>query len=214
MKKYGLIFIFFPIWSFTQPVSIHFTARYNAQPLVLGKPYHLKNNTTLYLDVVKIYVSFPGLDTNYYLLDLEKKESLHIELPEKRTPCNIRLRIGVDSLDNHRAEMVHALDPLQGMYWAWQSGFINWKIEGRVRSEQGQVRAFQWHIGGFLAPDQSVQELDIVLNRNTQSIEIPLIRFIESKIPDEISSIMSPGPEARKLSEEFAEYIKTANEIH
>jgi len=40
----------------------------------------------------------------------------------------------VDSLANVSGAMSNDLDATKGMYWSWQSGFINLKIEGKSAS--------------------------------------------------------------------------------
>ena len=40
------------------------------------------------------------------------------------------------------------LDPVHGMYWTWQSGYIQFKLEGLLRDSAGE-RKLELHLGGF-----------------------------------------------------------------
>ncbi|WP_051295882.1 MbnP family protein [Eisenibacter elegans] len=69
----------------------------------------------------------------------------------------VRFKIGVDSLRSTMppAQRTGALDvggSAQGMYWAWNSGYIFFKFEGTSpqapAGNDGQKR-FRYHIGGF-----------------------------------------------------------------
>ena len=71
------------------------------------------------------------------------------------------------------------LDPLKGMYWTWQSGYINFKIEGSspyvVIKEQV---CFHWW---FSTPFNAIQH--VVLDKNSASditVEIKLDGFFKS----------------------------------
>ena len=65
------------------------------------------------------------------------------------------------------------LDPLKGMYWAWSSGFINFKLEGSCLN-CGSEKEFTYHIGGFIAPYQSFQTASIPLNQKIHDFDIAI----------------------------------------
>ena len=97
------------------------------------------------------------------------------------------------------------LDPSNGMYWAWQSGYINFKIEGKYKSLNGKEKPFQYHLGGYLYPYLNIQT--VFLNVQTsKSINIKL--DIEKILLDvNIASqknIMSPCKEAVILSKKVS----------
>ncbi|MBK9320894.1 MAG: hypothetical protein IPM91_20265 [Bacteroidetes bacterium] len=90
------------------------------------------------------------------------------------------------------------LDPMQGMYWTWLSGYINLKLEGHYPSDS---TSFQYHLGGYRAPFNALQTVEIEIP-DVKYLEIPidiekLFTQAEDSPPDHI---MSPGKEAMKLS--------------
>jgi hypothetical protein len=92
------------------------------------------------------------------------------------------------------------------MYWTWQSGYINLKLEGnfddRIKRE--------YHLGGYLQPFNSLQTIKLEWkNSSAMKIYIHLDDFIKS-IPDSIPpQIMTPGSSSVYLSKLFAKSISS-----
>jgi len=69
---------------------------------------------------------------SYHLLQQSDAASLSFDMalvPAKRYN-SITLTIGVDSLHNVSGAQQGALDPSNGMYWSWNTGYIMLKFEG------------------------------------------------------------------------------------
>ena len=67
--------------------------------------------------------------------------------------------LGVDSLRNVSGAQTGALDPTNGMFWTWNTGYIMWKFEGtspRSTQSQGQIT---YHGGGFTGADNALREV-------------------------------------------------------
>ncbi|MCC5943414.1 MAG: hypothetical protein JJT94_00650 [Bernardetiaceae bacterium] len=84
----------------------------------------------------------------------------------------VRFVVGVDSLRNTKdiSERTGALDPANGMYWSWNSGYIFVKLEGNspaAPENQNGEHIFRYHIGGFGGFDSPT------IN-NVKTVEIPL----------------------------------------
>lgn len=47
------------------------------------------------------------------------------------------------------------------MYWTWQSGYINAKLEGKSNLVNTPTHAFAFHLGGYLNPFQTLQTISI-----------------------------------------------------
>ena len=64
----------------------------------------------------------------------------------------LKFVLGVD--DNTSAQGIGEgpLDPIRGMYWTWQSGYINFKLEGVSNQCRTRKNEFQLHLGGFQKP--------------------------------------------------------------
>jgi hypothetical protein len=57
--------------------------------------------------------------------------------------------IGVDSLRNVTGVQTGALDPLNGMFWDWNSGYIFMMFEGTSPQSTAPDNMLQYHVGGF-----------------------------------------------------------------
>ena len=66
-----------------------------------------------------------------HLIDLRHPEHNILSLPDHQPGDSLYFRFGTDSLLNVSGALSGDLDPSKGMYWAWNSGYINCKIEGR-----------------------------------------------------------------------------------
>jgi hypothetical protein len=91
------------------------------------------------------------------------------------------------------------------MYWAWNSGYINMKIEGITPKCQGRNNLFQFHIGGYQAPYQTAQKISFVLKK-TQSIKIQVNvqNMLEKVHLSKEYQIMSPGKKAKEMSDNMS----------
>ncbi|MDN3675869.1 hypothetical protein QWY90_00740 [Flavobacterium paronense] len=73
------------------------------------------------------------------------------------------------------------LDPTKGMYWAWQSGYINIKIEGKSTSCKTRNNEFQFHIGGYREPNYMMRKVEFNCNSNDNiTIAIDLKDFFSN----------------------------------
>jgi len=92
-------------------------------------------------------------DSSYFLID-ESDSNRHealVRIPEGEYKT-LSFGLGVDSLRNTMDVSMRTgdLDPsgaASGMYWSWNSGYINFKIEGT--SPAAGMMGFMYHIGGF-----------------------------------------------------------------
>jgi hypothetical protein len=127
-------------------------------------------------------------------------------------------RLGVDSLTNTLGALDGDLDPMHGMYWAWQSGYINFKLEGTSTRCTARHRKFQFHLGGYLSPFESSQILRLELPKFSEHnfahqqqrgqrelvLSVDIKKFLEVIDLATLHSIMSPSYKAVKLSRQAA----------
>jgi hypothetical protein len=101
---------------------------------------------------------------SYHLLNTEEPESMQIRL--QKVPVGKYNRfayaIGVDSLMNVAGALDGDLDPIKGMYWTWNTGYIAAKLEGKSPSCQTPHQEWQFHIGGYLRPYSAFRQAQIV----------------------------------------------------
>ncbi|MFT4599180.1 MAG: hypothetical protein ACI9WM_001432, partial [Arenicella sp.] len=86
------------------------------------------------------------------------------------------------------------LDPIHGMYWTWQSGYINTKIEGSRGDEK-----FTYHLGGYSFPYNASQEVMLPVSSKILPFQLQAIGTIDQL------NIMRPSNEAIYLSEKIAQ---------
>lgn len=185
------------------------------QALELNKPYFSHQlQDSLSFTKVKFYLSTSGngVAPAPTLIDLEK-EKQHELLLSSKSSSDLNLSIGVDSLTNMSGAQGGDLDPLLGMYWTWNSGYINIKIEGNSPALPTRKGAFKLHLGGFLHPNQSYQERTLPMdNRVNPKVVLDLDFFLSKLNLQETPTIMSPSRTAAELSLLFAESFKLINE--
>jgi endonuclease/exonuclease/phosphatase family metal-dependent hydrolase len=172
-------------------------------------------DSLLHVELLKCYVGhIEILDINrqvigkdsvaYRLLDFSNRSSLNFSIPINSIKASyIRITLGVDSATNAAGVHCCALDPANGMYWSWQSGYIQFKLEGKEKDGT----ALNLHLGGFsnaymssitdditilrmvtggpvLPPDRRSQEVTIHLNLDS---------FMELVHANKEYSLMSPN---------------------
>jgi hypothetical protein len=134
-----------------------------------------------------------------HLIDLSEGSSKLTISPECPGEFNrIVFNLGIDSLVNVSGAMGGDLDPVRGMYWTWQSGYINFKLE--TDSPAGR-----YHIGGYRRPYDSLRKVDLSLPEGVKNIiSFDVGRFLSS-VPDSVpSDVMSPGTHACLLADRIA----------
>lgn len=100
---------------------------------------------------------------NAYLVDEDQPESKHISLIGLKSGSYrfLEFIIGVDSLHNCSGAQSGMLDPVQGMFWAWNSGYIFLKLEGHSPASTAPGHFFEYHIGGYAAPTNSIRKISL-----------------------------------------------------
>lgn len=145
-------------------------------------------------------------ENSVHLIDLEDPDSWTINYPSAKFNVqldSISFTIGTDSLTNVSGILDGDLDPIKGMYWAWNSGYINFKVEGKNRETK---TAFEYHLGGYLPPFQTARVCTFPIENVGEIIVIKLYlrRFLDQINMNERKEVMIPGPEAVELSEKLS----------
>ena len=178
-----------------------------------NKQYISESKDTLQIEVFRFYISNIKLhysdestyseENSYHLIDIENPNSLQIPILKKseKTITKVAFSIGVDSLASVSGAMSGDLDPTKGMYWAWQSGFINMKIEGKSSSCKTRKNAFQFHIGGYMKPNYAIRTIKLKPINSDLKINVDLAELFKYIKLSENSSIMIPGSKAMELAD-------------
>ena len=191
-------------------ISIQFNPKFGSSNLILEKNYFLAAvNDSISIDKFKFYVSGISLLKNgktifqnkagFYLMDLENK--MKLEFGSTTTDFDaIQFNLGVDSTTNAGGVKGGDLDPTKNMYWAWQSGYINFKLEGKSKVCKTRNNVFQFHIGGYMHPNNSLQTITIPAQGNTIQLNFDLEKFLSGVGLPIINEIMSPNAKAMQVS--------------
>ncbi|MEM7372998.1 MAG: MbnP family protein [Bacteroidota bacterium] len=196
-----------------QSLSFHFS--WAEQSLVVDSTYDLPSQEDhITIEVVKLYISdvqffkegklIHSLSKKYLLLDLEEPASLSVPIYSDASleADKICFKLGIDSLTSVSGVFGGDLDPTNGMYWTWQSGYINTKIEGVSANCPARHKRFQFHIGGYASPYSTLKHIELALPRlDDVNIEIALDRFLEQINLAQTYQVMSPNQEAMKLAQ-------------
>ena len=143
-------------------------------------PVSKEGEAFIQIDLLRFYIShcylyrdaqkIGGSTDSIYLIDFEQPKPVQFELDHPNlVPNRLQFCIGVDSISSCLGAYEGALDPLNGMYWSWQSGYINLKLEGTYALNQ-QKEAFQYHIGGYQYPYNALRTVELDLEAGLEFI--------------------------------------------
>lgn len=195
--KYAFFILFFilNISGKSQPDTIRFVA------LIDGK--FVNSVPTVDVLQLKFYISdivFENekgelfyLKTGVRLIDFEDSLLTTVEtnFPINFSPKRMSFNVGLDSTINASGAMGGDLDPMLGMYWAWQSGYIHFKLE---------TNTSKWHIGGYTSPYNTLQRVHLEMSATTTEIVCNIDRMFQGLDGLNKKVIMSPGADAVKAS--------------
>ncbi|WP_317897321.1 MbnP family protein [Aurantibacillus circumpalustris] len=198
----------------TSPITLSFKQSIKSnKSILLDSLYTISDGTSLKIETLKFYISkIQLLDKNrivfteensFYLIDISDINSLKIafNIPTNIKYTQLKFNLGIDSLTNVSGVYGGDLDPTKGMYWTWQSGYINFKLEGTCSVCPGAKKEFQFHVGGYQAPFNTLRELTLETNqKNNIEILLDLKQFLEKISLSKQNHIMSPNRQAVDLS--------------
>ena len=205
-------------------IKMHFKPVFNTENLVLEeKQYITAQSDTVLMSTFKFYISniqyifddgsVFSEPNSVHLLDVEKEESLSFEVknvPDKNLQW-VNFNIGVDSLANISGALTGDLDPIKGMYWAWNTGYVNAKIEGNSSSCKTPKNVFEFHIGGYLPPFNTLKMVKLPIKNaksNVFNIETDVSKWFSNIKLSEINSVLLPNKTAMNIADNYAQMFK------
>ncbi len=175
--------------------------------------YHIARADSIQIHVLKFYISKLRLldkgkvvwqeENSFHLVDVENSTSLkwNLLIPPTITFSQISFELGIDSITNVSGALGGDLDPTKGMYWTWQNGYINFKLEGLASSSSANKNEFQFHLGGYQYPFLACKTIILdQINEDGFVIEIDLKKVLVQADLNKENHIMSPSIEAVKWS--------------
>ena len=195
-------------------IPISFNLIWDDSPLIISESSNKSKPLQIDIEVFKLYISHIELfdkneliyseENSYHLLDAEEIRSLEIpiKVPENISFSQIKFAIGVDSLTNVSGAFGGDLDPMYGMYWTWQSGYINFKLEGTAENCPNRHNRFQFHIGGYASPFNALQTVKLeVVEKDNINIVISIDQIFKQIDVEKTYQIMSPNEKSQAFSQ-------------
>ena len=165
--------------------------------LIIEKLRFYISKVSLWQDSLPVY----EFEQPAYLIDISKPNSLNIPIDhkEKLTYNKLCFHLGIDSTTQVKGALDGVLDPMNNMYWTWQSGYINFILEGNSNLCPTRKNIFTFHIGGYQAPYNTYRQ--VVLNTdNNPIVYLDLYTLLNEVDLTTNHSIMSPNKAAMEFS--------------
>ena len=165
--------------------------------------------------------------SNYYLIDEADTATAFISLTVPSHRYNqLAFVVGVDSARNVSGAQSGALDPVNGMFWTWNSGYIMAKLEGSSPLSGAPDHRIQYHIGGFKEPYNTLVKVVLPLPGvqsstfqagKTSTIQVSANVNAWFHNPNDLHIAqtpvwMTPGDTSRKIAENYA-HMFTATHV-
>jgi hypothetical protein len=220
-------------------VKITFINTVKAVPLVLdsveylnpfGEPYRVAKLKYYISHVIVNNVQHSFAEPNsYHLIDETNPASLSFSFA---TPVSIyhsiSFIVGVDSIKNVSGAQTDALDPANGMFWTWNSGYVFFKLEGRSTASAIINNKIEYHIGGYTAANNALRLVTLQLPEDNflhidkeKSSEIiitaDLDKLWRSTNDIEITSspaITTPGTLSVKIADNYSKMFTLKNVLN
>lgn len=157
--------------------TLEFENVVNGDPLVLNSvSYKNANGDDYQISVFKYYVSNVSLTKSdgttynipesYFLIDASNPLTFLNEIKDIPTGdyTKISFLIGVDKARNLAGAQTGALDPVNGMFWTWNSGYIFVKLEGNSPQSTAANKSLTFHIGGIVDPNNTIRTFSTAFN--------------------------------------------------
>lgn len=199
--------------------NLSFSPSFNNLPITAKNNQFIYKNDTLTIDVLRFYISNLRIynegslvykePNSYHLIDIQETGSLAISI-DSILPSydSLSFTLGTDSLTNVSGVMGGDLDPTKGMYWVWNSGYVNFKLEGNHSLSPTRNNRFEFHIGGYSPPHQTAQVIGFSLKpKPLHIIGIELSNFLNYVDLTTTNHVMSPGQKAHELSKTISKTI-------
>lgn len=158
-----------------QTVTIKFIHFANGKKIAIDSNYTNFAGEAYKISRLKYYVTSPALSptvkgkTKYtsYLIDAFGKDSISLK-PVERNFSKLSFTLGVDSAHNCSGAQEGDLDPLNGMFWTWQTGYINFKLEGFSPAAQNENNKLEYHIGGYKLQNKTMRSINLQFEKPLQ----------------------------------------------
>ncbi len=218
-------------------VTLSFKHQVKTAPLSLGTTIYTNAGGELYsLSKFKYYISNiafvsgtqrTAIANSYFLIDEAGTKDITLPIPIGNY-SKIEFLIGVDSARNTSGAQTGALDPLNDMFWTWNSGYIMAKLEGTSPASTVVNNKIEYHIGGFSGINNVLQNISLspavggiptlnIAKSKTSVVEIgvDIDKWFGNSLSIRTNAVITtPGAGARMVSENYKNMFFIKNIIN
>lgn len=141
---------------------------------------------------------------DYFLIsedeEKQKSKSILLENIPSGEYRSIDFIIGVDSLHNCSGAQSGDLDPINAMFWTWNTGYIFMKMEGKSTVSTLPGNTLEYHIGGYKEPSNCIRNVSLqfesplsITNKSLSEINIKTDLSEILKTPTDIDFSKMPA---------------------
>jgi hypothetical protein len=175
-----------------QNIAVSLQPEFGGEQLTDGAWFVTRFGDSVQITAFRFYISGFSVDyadgssaretDSYHLADAFDPATLQFDLSGAQAGAvtGIRFNIGVDSAKSVSGVFGGDLDPVNGMYWAWNSGYIDAKLEGTSPVCPTLHHAFEFHIGGYLPHQRTLREVYLPVTTSETVSGITLIADVSS----------------------------------
>lgn len=147
-----------------------------------GQTYNISNFKYYISNIELISETGKTIRSKEYFLineDIETSKKIILNSIPEGKYASIRFMIGVDSLHNCKGAQSGALDPVNAMFWTWNTGYIFMKLEGKSSASTATGKTIEYHIGGYKEPSNCIRTITLkfdspitIISKQTSDIQI------------------------------------------
>ena len=187
--------------------QLNFEFRWGNERIEPNKSYYFNSNKdsvnienlSLYLSNITIQSKDQEMNKEVHLIKLNEPNSYQLTDKLLSGLKNVSFNVGLDSVLNTNMDYSGDLDPIHGLYWAWHTGYIHFKLVGKSSNSSHPKKLIDYHLGGYKYPYNTSYPIQI---DDVQSIiYLDLLQLFEKKKidPSKKHQIVIPGKEAKRI---------------
>ena len=224
MKRFCLMLLLMallPQLSAAQPgpprhLLIRFVHEANGKPLQRDSTYINAFGEHYQVSKLRYYIGNLNLNcqlqkANYHLIDAFGADSFFVNM-QATVYTSLCFTMGVDSLRQTMGVQGGALDPLNDMFWTWNTGYVTLKLDGTSPESTADLNRIEQHIGGYRPPFTAIRPVELLLpadalSHGTLTIHVNLDAYWNAVHENRISEqavITKPGQQAANVANNFS----------